>query len=526
MKNLVLHRPALLLLLVFLAPHSFAQDAGVVAAIRGLVSVNNLPTEIGKVIQVGDLVETESDSVVQLLLNDGATFTLGANASLNMDAFFVSDTQADVRATVNKGPFKFFSGAGAKLGPDAMKVKLPSGTIGIRGTQVAGEVISDEQAQILLVGPTENSFGERPGAISIDDGSRVVDVLRPGFIVDIQQGVAGDPVQATPEVQDRLNNQTSITPSDFAQALEGQIENQLALSDDSDTTVVSLAGLDLGFFEAAVDAAGNEQVNNISAGRGTAQVLAELAQRDDYADIFSKLSDATAPALTGQAIYRVVGANLVDSWNPTYGEDRTVIYCQSPCGSFNTTATIDFDQDTLAMQMNGNIAGLRADNEGNQQVSFDFAFDGLTALSNVAVAGSVINDNSRNDPVDASTQYLYAGADVTLTNPTGGALETGAVNVTQGEVDGYRNNLGLGTRADWTITNFELNSTPGSTSTGTTEEVRITTEVNFLNVDDSRGGFDLSAAIQAVEVNTFPTSGGEETEVSAVGNSIVLREAE
>ena len=63
---------------------------------------------------------------------------------------------------ITRGTFRFMSGKLAKSSPNAMKVKLPSASLSIRGTQVAGIVDEDGGSQIILVGPGPNSVGAAP----------------------------------------------------------------------------------------------------------------------------------------------------------------------------------------------------------------------------------------------------------------------------------------------------------------------------------------------------------------------------
>ena len=80
------------------------------------------------------------------------------------------------------------SGAGqiAKRDADAMTVRLPSATIGVRGTSVAGDVDEDGSAQVILLGPAaDNSLGLPAGAINIANQAGVVDITRPGFVTEI-----------------------------------------------------------------------------------------------------------------------------------------------------------------------------------------------------------------------------------------------------------------------------------------------------------------------------------------------------
>jgi len=82
-----------------------------------------------------------------------------------------------------------------------MKVKLPSGTMGIRGTIAGGSILPDGSVLLALLGPgADNNAGERPGAIDVTNAGVTVSVNRPGFAVIVRPGQPpSPPFQMTPE---------------------------------------------------------------------------------------------------------------------------------------------------------------------------------------------------------------------------------------------------------------------------------------------------------------------------------------
>ena len=66
-----------------------------------------------------------------------------------------------------------------------MKVKLPSASISIRGTQVAGIVDEEGGSKIVLVGPGPNAVGAALGAITVSNAFGSVDLIRPNFATSI-----------------------------------------------------------------------------------------------------------------------------------------------------------------------------------------------------------------------------------------------------------------------------------------------------------------------------------------------------
>jgi hypothetical protein len=79
---------------------------------------------------------------MQILLLDQTVFTIGPESELVIDEF-VYDPKTNagkLSAEITKGVFRFVSGKIAHEKPEDMNVKLPAGTLGVRGTMVAGRV--------------------------------------------------------------------------------------------------------------------------------------------------------------------------------------------------------------------------------------------------------------------------------------------------------------------------------------------------------------------------------------------------
>jgi len=177
-----------------------AARAGVAAAVRGEVKLAAVPgiREVGKDVAsgdpifLGDQVTTGSEGRLQIMLADETVFTIGPNAAMAIDTFVYDPTTSagKVTATVLKGTFRFVTGKVAKREPSDMEVKLPVGSIGVRGTSVAGEV-DGTRATIVLLGPgPDTNTGERVGRILVTGtgstgAATTVEIVRPGFGTEI-----------------------------------------------------------------------------------------------------------------------------------------------------------------------------------------------------------------------------------------------------------------------------------------------------------------------------------------------------
>jgi len=101
---------------------------------------------VGTHIHQGDIVETEENGAVNIMFIDETTFAISEDARLAIDEYvFDPATQSGTtNFSVLKGVFVFTSGLIGREDPDDVMIDTPSGSIGIRGTIIAGDVSSGE----------------------------------------------------------------------------------------------------------------------------------------------------------------------------------------------------------------------------------------------------------------------------------------------------------------------------------------------------------------------------------------------
>ena len=157
-------------------------QVGVVAAVKGSVEVTS-PGAVGRIVDsgqpifIGDAVKTGPQGRLQILLFDETIFTIGPDSAIVIDEF-VYDPSTDagkVSAEILKGVFRFVTGKVAHKKPENMKVKLPAGTIGVRGTIVAGRV-DGQRSSVTLIGP-----GSVVVSNMVNNAVQEVSVSRIGF---------------------------------------------------------------------------------------------------------------------------------------------------------------------------------------------------------------------------------------------------------------------------------------------------------------------------------------------------------
>lgn len=179
---------ALGLLLVTAVVEAAAPSVGRVARITGdqvSAQAQGAPVRklaVGDSVVAGERIRTGAGTVLYIEFTDKARFTLGPNTEFEVEQYL----EEAFHTKIFKGAFRFVSGLIAKRQPKSMLVNVPVATIGIRGTQVEGEVTErqekdgktvDASARIALLEPE----GSDPNAIIVQNkfGSVVID--QPGF---------------------------------------------------------------------------------------------------------------------------------------------------------------------------------------------------------------------------------------------------------------------------------------------------------------------------------------------------------
>ncbi|MBO6836700.1 MAG: FecR domain-containing protein [Alphaproteobacteria bacterium] len=136
---------------------SLAQDAtqaGVSAAVRGEVALaraNAVGRQVvsAEPIFLRDQITSGADSGMQILLLDETVFTIGPESEMTIDEFVYDPATrpGSLAASMGKGVMRFVTGNISAGTPENMTIKLPVGTIGIRGTIGVVSVLSPDQAQ-------------------------------------------------------------------------------------------------------------------------------------------------------------------------------------------------------------------------------------------------------------------------------------------------------------------------------------------------------------------------------------------
>lgn len=229
---------------------SFAQlvKIGSAAAVRGTVNAS-APGAIGRIVSSGkplfhkDHVTTDDAARLQVLLVDETTFTIGPNSDMVLDEF-VYDPKTDagkVTAKVTKGVFRFVTGKVARKSPASMNVNMPVGTIGIRGTMVAGRATAEESVVILLGPGDQNNADESIGSVEVANAGGEVTLRRPGWGTTIKRGQPPAPPRDMTEEAARIAAALEPKPDKGSQKESGKDPSEEA-GDDTARARRYLAG--------------------------------------------------------------------------------------------------------------------------------------------------------------------------------------------------------------------------------------------------------------------------------------------
>ena len=169
----------------------------------------------GVPVVLGDTVETGVDAVIGIVFIDDSTFALGPEARMVLDAF-IFDPDAGAGAsvfTVIQGVFSFVSGEIAETAPEAMAVKTPVATIGIRGTRVAGRAAPEGEINtVTLLATAEGEVGEI--VVGNDGGSRVLNAANQSVEVQSTSRAPSSPsVLGAAEVAARYGTVLAALPA-------------------------------------------------------------------------------------------------------------------------------------------------------------------------------------------------------------------------------------------------------------------------------------------------------------------------
>lgn len=164
----------------------YGEPIGLVKQASGTVTVTHqdgstTELKVGSPIFSEDDIVTSKNGAVEVHFADQSKFSLGPDSQMLIDKYVYDPAKitGEQQFSILKGVFVFVSGLVADEAPENVAIKTPAGTLGIRGTVVAGSVDSNGFVKLTLV----------EGAAFLRDGSgKETDMSGRLFTVQVEQG--------------------------------------------------------------------------------------------------------------------------------------------------------------------------------------------------------------------------------------------------------------------------------------------------------------------------------------------------
>ena len=398
------------------AAQAAPQRIGAAAAVSGRVTAAapgaaERELKSGAPVFLGDRVVTAPGAKLQVLLLDETVFTVGPGSDMTLDEFVYDPSSAagKVSAKVSKGVFRFVTGKVARRKPENMKVAMPVGTIGIRGTMVFVSVGQQQGAgapaeTVVLLGPgAGNNANEPAGAIQVGNGISSVFIDQPGFGVNIGP------------------DQSQLQAEDMSSVI-GQLSAPLEQQQAAD------AGTQEG---PPPPGPQPEQLSGSeAAGQITAAAGAVMTGVSGLADIAQSFQDASETAVSDIISYAPAGPTLA-TWDDvrsrqtgiaTYSGSGLATLYGTASGTYdlNLTLQVDFANRTFGGG-DQSLIGLTPQSQGISDTAYinstDFSSlsgDAVTVLAYRDGAGNISSPNFDNSVLSFLNNNGIAAAQVSL----------------------------------------------------------------------------------------------------------------
>lgn len=201
------------------ASGSVGEAIGVVEDVEGIVFASRVDgsrvqLQSGDPVFQDDVIETSSDGAIGLRFVDDTTFSIADDARMVLDDFVYDPSANTGSAVVNvlQGSFSFVSGAVAQTGDDALTVKTPVLTIGIRGTYVTGRGGQEGETTEIVNLPDDNGDVGSIFASNSAGGVLLNDAYE-GTQTNSQFTAPSQPrIYEQQEVQDKFDNALQFLP--------------------------------------------------------------------------------------------------------------------------------------------------------------------------------------------------------------------------------------------------------------------------------------------------------------------------
>ncbi len=128
------------LLLIFSIPLFANEGSGFIKKLNGDATIlrenNNIEAKIGMPIFEKDTINTSSNSSLGIIFKDNTLISLGANTTYVVEEYQFNPEEKKEKfiSRIKKGSMVCLTGLMPKVNKDAMKIKVKTASMGIRGT--------------------------------------------------------------------------------------------------------------------------------------------------------------------------------------------------------------------------------------------------------------------------------------------------------------------------------------------------------------------------------------------------------
>jgi hypothetical protein len=136
-------RSFLVVLAVLAAPAAFASSfTGVVKSFEGAPAIVrdgvSQAAAKGARVQKGDRIKTGPKGAIGIVFSDDTVMSMGPDTEIVIDEYQFEpiDGQLSFVVKIVRGTISYLSGQIAKLAPKSVRMSMPTGTIGVRGTHL------------------------------------------------------------------------------------------------------------------------------------------------------------------------------------------------------------------------------------------------------------------------------------------------------------------------------------------------------------------------------------------------------
>jgi len=451
---------------------------------------------IGTPIYQGDIVETAADGAINIVFMDETSMAVSQNARLAVDQYSF-DPQTESGTTnfsVLRGLFVFTSGLIGRDDPDDVSIETPVGSIGIRGTIIAGDINPGGESQIsVLEGAivVKNDTGETTlseqfetvkvmglnqpmeplGVISPQDllgrFDSIGDVL-PSLFTIINETV-GEQNDTPNSVSETNEDQSSVDTQDVKeQEVAEQEQEQIATqSMDATSAQQEVQSEQIQEIEQALEPTLMDEILQLQIRTGLPEMNTALrtAGMMTSFEISSSVSPSTSPLNFGLESPRIFDTRLAD---PIFTQSviRPVVAPVAPLplnlNDPGSTGVSIITDGTMTNRMGYSISALGdLDNDGFDDLVFSNAVDNQNHTYFVFGISSI---NADGDFTNLTNKDVRANPTVIPTSNTDQTVISGIGDFDGDGVEDYvigQQNAKLGTTQDNGTISIMSGATPG-----------------------------------------------------------------